>query len=157
MKTTTINKLYYDPARPSALSTLQKLRSATAAAKKEGKPTLGAKEYSDAAIRAWLEKQDAHTYHRPVRKRFARISYTVTTVMDVCDCDLLDVQAYAKYNTNYKYILSVIIVFSKYLHMITIKTKNEPSVAPAFRSIFHDPKYLTSRGTHTSHDSRWTP
>jgi len=78
---------------------------------------------------AWLEKQDAYTLHRLVRKRFARNPYTVTNVMDVLECDLLDVQAYAKYNDNYRYILSVIDIFSKYLHMIILKTKSGPSVA----------------------------
>jgi len=58
--------------------------------------------------------------------------------MDVWECDLLDVQAYAKYNDNYRYILSVIDVFSKYLHLIPIRTKSGPSVASSFRSIFHD-------------------
>jgi len=43
-------------------------------------------------------------------KRFARNPYTVSNVMDVWECDLLDVQAYAKYNGNYRYILSVICI-----------------------------------------------
>jgi len=47
------------------------------------------------------------------------------------------------YNDNYRYIHSVIDVFSKYLHPITTKTKSGPSVALAFRSIFNDPKYST--------------
>jgi len=123
-----ISKLYYDPARPSAFSTLQKLRLAA----KKGKPDV---------IRAWLEKQDAHTLHRPVRKRFAR-----NPLIDVWEYDLLHVEPYAKYNDNYKYILSVIDVFSKYLHLIPIKTNNGPSVALAFRSIFDDPKCSTGRG-----------
>jgi len=57
MTTTTINK-YYDPARPSTFSTLQNLQSATATAvaKKKGKPTPGAKKKSVEVIRAWLEK-----------------------------------------------------------------------------------------------------
>jgi len=33
--------------------------------------------------------------------------------MHVWECDLLDVQAYAKYNDNYRYILSVIDLFTK--------------------------------------------
>jgi len=96
-------------------------------------------------IRAWLEKQDAYTLHRQVRKRFARNPYTVSKMMHVWECDLLDVQAYAKYNDKYRYILSVINVFSKFVHLIPIKTKNRPSVASAFRSIFNDPKYSTGR------------
>jgi len=55
------------------------------------------------------------------------------------------VQAYAKYNYKYRYILSVINVSLKYLHLIPIKTKTGPSVASAFRSIFDDPKYSTGR------------
>ena len=58
---TTINKLYYDPARPSTFSTLQKLRSATAAAKKKGKLMAGAYKRSVDVIRGRLEKQDAYT------------------------------------------------------------------------------------------------
>ena len=58
--------------------------------------------------------------------------------MDVWECDLLDVQAYAKYNVNYSCILSVIDVFSKYIHLIPVWTKNGPSVASTFHFIFHD-------------------
>ena len=65
--------------------------------------------------------------------------------MDVWECDLLDVKAYAKYNDNRRYILSVIDVFSKYLHMIPIKTKSGLSVASAFRSTFNDSKYSSRR------------
>ena len=36
---------------------------------------------------------------------------------------------------------SVIDVFSKYLHLIPIRTKRRPSVASAFRSIFHDRRH----------------
>ena len=114
-----------------------------ATAKKNGKPT--PKKKSVYAIRAWLEKQDDYTLHRPVRKRFARIPYSVTNVMNVWECDLLDVQAYAKYNENYKYILSVKYVFSKFLHMIPIKTKSAHSVVSTFRTIFDESKYLKNR------------
>ena len=56
------------------------------------------KRKSDDVIRACLQKRVAYTFHRPVRKRFARTTYTVNNVIDVGECDLLDVQAYAKYN-----------------------------------------------------------
>jgi len=78
--------------------------------KKKGKPT--PKKKSLPVIRAWLEGQDA---------------YTVTFVMDVWEFDLLDVQAYAKYNDNHRYILSVI------------------ERASVFRTIFDGPKYSKRR------------
>ena len=97
------SKLDYDPARPSAFSTLEKLQAAFGKNKKN-------------SVRAWLEKQDAYTLHRQVRKRFPRNPYSVTNVMDVWECDLVDVQSLGKYNDGHKYILTVIDVFSKYLN-----------------------------------------
>ena len=44
----------------------------------------------------------------------------------------------SKYNDTYRYILSVIDVFSKYLHLVPIKTKSGPAVTSAFRSLLHD-------------------
>ena len=58
--------------------------------------------------------------------------------MDVWECDILDVQSLAKYNDMHRCILSVNDVFSNYLHLISVKTKSGPSIASAFRSIFHD-------------------
>jgi len=67
----------------------------------------------------------------------------VTNVGDVWEIYLLDVQSYAKYNDNYRYILSIIDVFSKFLYLIPVKTKSGPAVTAAFRSIFDDkPNYL---------------
>ena len=74
--------------------------------------------------------------HRPVRKRFLRNPYTVS-IMHLWECDLFDMQSLAKYNM-YRYILSVIDVFSKYLHLLSVKTKSGPAITSAFRSLFHD-------------------
>jgi hypothetical protein len=62
--------LYYNPAKLSASSTLEKLAAA-----------IPKKNKSD--VREWLEQLDAFTQHRPVRGRFLRNSYTVTNPMDV--------------------------------------------------------------------------
>ena len=126
------SKYYYDPARPSAYSTLEKLRAAV-------------KKKPRGDIRAWLERQDVYTLHRRVRKRFPRNPYSVNNVMDVWECDLVDVQALRKFNDNFKYILSVIDVFSKFLHMIPLKFKTGTAVTAAFQSVLGDPKYSRSR------------
>jgi len=72
----TTRSLYYDAGSPIGFLTLPKLWAAEATEEK-GKPQCVG------AIKAWLEQQDAYKLHRPVRKRFARIPYTVTNVMDV--------------------------------------------------------------------------
>jgi len=89
-------------------------------------------------ISDWLEKQDAYTLHRPIRKRFARKPYTVNNVMDVWECDLVDVRALGRFNDNYKYILSATDVFSKFLHLVPLRSKTGTAVASAFTSIFKD-------------------
>jgi len=45
--------------------------------------------------------------------------------------------ALAMYNDMRRYILSVIDVISKFLHLVPVKTKRGSFVASAFRSIFH--------------------
>jgi len=61
-------------------------------------------------MRTWLDKQDAYTIHRPVRKRFARNPYSVNNVMTSWKCDHVDVRALGKFNNRYVYILSTIDV-----------------------------------------------
>jgi hypothetical protein len=78
--------------------------------------------------------------HRPLRKPFPRNPYNVTNVMDVWECDLVDFHVYARYNDNYRYVLSVIDVFWKYLHLVPVKRKSGPSFTSAIRSILTDMK-----------------
>ena len=42
------------------------------------------------------------------------------------------------YNDMHRHILSVIDVFSKFLHLVPLQKKSGPSVASAFHSIFQD-------------------
>jgi hypothetical protein len=133
-------RLFYDPAKPSGFSTLQKLKEAVEATKnnKLKKPRR--------APEAWLQEQDAFTMHRPVRKRFPRNPYTITNALDVWECDLLDVQSLSRYNDRYRYLLTVIDVFTKYLHVVPLRSKTGTNVASAFRSILDDPRYSLPKG-----------
>ena len=62
--------------------------------------------------------------------------------MDVLECDLVDVQALKTHNDGYKYLLTVIDVFSKFLHVVPLKSKTGKDVSSAFHSVLQDPKYL---------------
>ena len=64
-------------------------------------------------LREWFEAQDTYTLYRPVQKRFLRNPYTVNNIMNVWECDLVDVQGLSKHNDGIKYLLNVIDVFSK--------------------------------------------
>jgi len=123
----TARRLYYGSARPTAFSTLRKLHVWVTKKKKK---------FGD--IGAWLEKQDDYTLHRPIRKRFACNPESVNNVMYVWECDLYDIRSLFRSNDNYKYILSVIDVFSKFLHLDPLRSKSRTAVASAFISIFGD-------------------
>ena len=120
-------KLFYDVSKPSAFSTLAKLQAAIneQAEGKRGSVPL-------ANTRAWLVRQDAYTLHRPLRKYFPRNPYVVSNVMELWESDLLDVQNISKFNDNYKYILTVIDVFSKFLHDVPLRSKTVPTSREPF-------------------------
>ena len=97
-----LNDVYYDQRKLSAFSSFENVRSA-------------AKSKTASDIRTWLQKQDAYTLHRPIRKRFPRNPCSVNYVLDVFECNLVEVQALRKHNDGYKYLLTVVDVFSKFL------------------------------------------
>jgi len=92
-------------------------------------------------MKEWLETQDAFTLHRPLRKRFPRNPYTVNNIDDVWELDILDLSSLKKFNNNYRYLLQVIDVFSRYMHSVPLRTKTGKEVAAVLESIFKDPKY----------------
>jgi len=59
--------------------------------------------------------------------------------MDVWECDLIDVQALSRHNDGVRYLLTVIDVFSKFLHMVPLNSKSGKDVSAAFRSVLMDP------------------
>ena len=54
--------------------------------------------------------------------------------------DLVDMQAFSKFNRGFKYLLAVIDVFSKYGWLIPLKDKTGKSVASALKTIFKERK-----------------
>ena len=103
-----IKNLYYNPSGETAIGIYgQLLRKAE---------TLSGAEPS--AVKPFLEKQDAYTLHRPVRNQFPRNPYTFSKLLDVSEADLVDVQSLTKHNDGHRYILTVIDVFTKYLHIV---------------------------------------
>ena len=74
--------LYYEPAEPSAFSSLKKQRMHGT------KPS---------EIKSSLEMQDAYTLHKPLRRQLPTNPYTINNFLDVWEADLVDVQAFSKF------------------------------------------------------------
>ena len=88
-----LKNLYYDPKNSSSFSTEQKLRE-----KYRGKTD----------IKKWLKQQEVYSLHKPVRYKFPRRKTISGGIDKIWQMDLCDVQNIAKYNKNYKYLLTVI-------------------------------------------------
>jgi 2-methylisocitrate lyase-like PEP mutase family enzyme len=130
--------IYFNPAHAAGFATDRKLLNALQRLKKTN--TSGAKSLAD--VRAWLQSQDVYSFHKPVRKKFARNPYVVTNVMEMREADLLDVQNLSRYNVGVKYLLTSIDVFSKFLQIVPLNNKTGKSVASAFLSkLFSDHRY----------------
>ena len=59
-------------------------------------------------------------------------------VDDIWTADLVDMSPYSRSNSGYKYLLTVIDVFSKYGWIVPLKTKTGMEVAMAFQQLFTD-------------------
>lgn len=125
-----LNKLYYNPSHPAGFSSVQKLHFY---ANKEN--IVSKKE-----VEEWLMKQNTYTLHKPRVKNFNRSKYIVKNINEQFQADLVDMQKFANTNQGYKYILTVIDLFSKFSFAVPLKSKSSKEVLEAFKQIFQKRK-----------------
>ena len=80
--------------------------------------------------------QLADELHKPLRKRLQQRSVFAKQVDDIWTADLVDMSPYSRSNSGYKYLLTVIDVFSKQVWIIPLETKTGKEVAMAFQKLF---------------------
>ena len=136
-----IKKYYFDPSFPNSFSGLESFFKSI----KKVFP-----EINKGQVKNELEKHNAFTYHQPLRKRFLKNQVVVPGINDTWQADLVDMQQYSKENRGFKYILTIIDVFSKYAYAIPIKNKQGTIIKEAFSKIFKNQyplKLQVDRGT----------
>lgn len=74
--------------------------------------------------------------HKPARRNFTRRRVIVKGIDDLWQCDLVEMIPYAKENKNYKYLLTIIDVFSKFAWAVPIKSKSAENVVTALNNVF---------------------
>ena len=124
-----LGKIYYNPEHAARFGSVAKLVKAS--------------ETNKGTVEWWLSVQNTHTLHKHVRKMFPRNPYTVTNIDDVWEMDLADLSTVSKYNENYKYILYVIDIFSRYDWSVPLKDKTGTSITTALKYLFRDRKPIT--------------
>ena len=80
--------------------------------------------------------QLADELHKPVSRSFQKRSVFAKQVDDIWTADLVDMPPYSRSNSGYKYLLTMIDVFSKYGWIVPLKTKTGKEVATAFQELF---------------------
>jgi len=80
--------------------------------------------------------QLAKELHRPIARRFKRRRVYVSNINKIWSADLMDKSSISTHNKNYKYLLNVIDLFSKYAYSIPLKSKSQHEVAAAFAKLF---------------------
>ena len=70
---------------------------------------------------------------KSVTRKFRRRKVYVNGIDKIWAADLVDMQAFSKYNKGVKYMLTVVDIFSKYGWMIPLKNKTGTEVAGALQ------------------------
>jgi len=112
---------YEDPSQPGALGGV----SAFAKAHKLLEPD----------AKKILEQVLSYTLHKPVRKRFPTSPTLVFGRDEQWQMDLVDMQKLSKWNKGFKYMLTVIDVFSKVAWAEPLKTKSAKNMIEALNRL----------------------
>jgi len=83
-----------------------------------------------------MDQSTREELHKPVVKKFRKRKVYVKGIEEIFAADLVDMQAFSKFNNGVKYLLTVIDVFSRYGWMVPLKTKTGLEVANALKIIF---------------------
>ena len=85
-----------------------------------------------------------------MRKRFDKRTVFAKQIDDIWTADLVDMSSFSRSNKGYKYLFTVIDVFSKYGWIVPLKTKSGKEFAQAFRKLVligHPSRLWTVKGT----------
>ena len=74
----------------------------------------------------------ANELHKPVQRRFDKRTVFAKQVDDIWTADLVDMSSFSRSNKCYKYLLTVIDIFSKYGWIVPLKSKTGKEVVLAF-------------------------
>lgn len=122
-----LHRIYYDVSNPASFGSVDKLFRA-------------ANEVNSSIKRSDVEKflsgEFAYTLHRKIVRRFRRNPVVSNFHTELAQADLIDVIKYSTENDGYRYILTMIDVFSKVAFAVPIKTKSAVDMESAIEEIF---------------------
>ena len=119
-----MEKLYYDARNPGSFGGVDRFARAANIKHKDAQKL--------------LSNEKVYTLHKPARKRFDTRPYKTSGIDYHWQADLVEMIPYASVNKNYKYMLTVIDIFSRYAWAKPLKNKTGYDVRNAFEQIFKE-------------------
>ena len=86
-------------------------------------------------VKKWLITNRAFSIHRQPKRKFRRRKVITSGPNIQFQADLIDMQELAEFNDGYRYILTVIDVFSKFSYAVPLKSKHGEEVVRGFQLI----------------------
>ena len=117
-----MEQLYYNVEHPASYDSADRLAIAA-------QRTIGTTE-------DWLRTQRTYTLHKPVRKRYSTRPYKSGAIDQHWQSDLVEMIPYANVNNGYRYLLTIIDLFSRYAWAVPLKDKTGATITAAFRQVF---------------------
>ena len=88
----------------------------------------------------WLAGHEVYSLHKSVRHLFVRRRIFSRGIDYLWQADLADMTHLTEHNNGFRYLLTVIDVFSKYAFVTALKKKDSNSAVEAFGNILEDKK-----------------
>jgi len=117
-----LSEIYYNPTHSVGFGSIKKLSQAS--------------QLNKTKVGEWLQYQPTYTLHKPARWKFKRRRYVTRGLNMQYQADLADLPNFVKNNDGYRYILTMIDVFSRFAFARALKTKSGVEVANALSDIF---------------------
>ena len=124
-----LRDLYFNPQSPVAYSSISKIWRQV----KEDKKIIKYRE-----LKEFLENLPTYQLHKPAKDKFLFRKTMVSYVDQQWQADLVDMQKLEKSNKGYRFILTVIDIFSRYAWAVGTKSKRGVEVRDAFKTIFEE-------------------
>lgn len=121
LSTGTLLGRYRDPSRPGSLGGLTRFAQAN--------------KISVRRAREVLQRDLGYTLHKPRRRRFPTVPVVVFGIDEQWTADLIEVINISRYNRGYRYLLTVVDVFSKHAWVQPLKSKTGKAVTEAMAKI----------------------
>ena len=150
MSAEVLSKIYHDPKDPGSLGGVERpLRRA----RQLHVPGLTRK-----TVQEYFRSEQAYSLHKPARRRFTRNHTYVAGIDAQWQTDLADMQGIAKQNGGMRYLLTLIVVFSKFAWAIAVHSKDAKAITAGLKQVLtaanprHQQRRQTDKGKFFNSD-----